>query len=76
MIGGTQNNNSRLNAVVVVPLKYLGNLWRSLGLPLVICEIQLDLTWSKYCVISEIPRSPDVGEANPGDPILTTSATF
>ena len=41
-------------AEVVVPLKYLSNFWRSLDLPLVNCEIELDLTWSKYCVTSQV----------------------
>ena len=50
-ITGTTNNNSKLNAEIVVPLKYLSNFWRSLDLPLINCEIEHDLTWSKYCVI-------------------------
>ena len=57
IIGITSNNNSRLNAEVVVPLKYLSIFWRSLDLPLINCEIELDLTWSKYCVISQVSRT-------------------
>ena len=41
------NNNNILDAEVVVPLKYLSNFWRSLDLPLISCEIELDLSWSK-----------------------------
>ena len=52
-IGCILNNNCRLYAEVVVPLKYLSNFWRSLDLPSINCEIELDLTWSKYCVIFE-----------------------
>ena len=37
------NNNNILHAEVVVPLKYLSNFWRSLDLPLINCEIKLDL---------------------------------
>ena len=76
LIESTPNNNSRLNAKVVVPFKYLSNFWRSLDLPLINCEIELDLTWSNYCVISEILRIPEVEGANPADETLTTGATF
>ena len=44
LIGSTPNNNSRLNAEVVVPLKYLSNVCRSPDLRLISCEIELDLT--------------------------------
>ena len=46
--------NSRiLNTNVVVPLKYFSNFWSSLDLPLINCQTELDLTWSKD-FISEI----------------------
>ena len=40
--GSTLDNESRLNAEVVVPLKYLSNFWRCPDLPLNNCEIELD----------------------------------
>ena len=43
LIESTPNNNSSLNAEVVVPLKDFSNVWRSLDLPLMSCEIELDL---------------------------------
>ena len=36
---------------VAIPLKYLGNFWRSLDIPLINCEITLILTWYKECVL-------------------------
>ena len=57
VIGRKSNNNSRLNAKAVVSLKYLSNVWRSLDLSLINCEIGLDLAWSKYCVISQVRRT-------------------
>ena len=36
-------NNNRLNTEVIVPLKYSYNLERYLDLPLINCEIELDL---------------------------------
>ena len=35
----------------MVPLKYLLNFWRTLEMPLINCEINLDLKWSKISVI-------------------------
>ena len=35
----------------MVPLKYLSNFRRTLEMPLINCEINLDLNWSKNCVI-------------------------
>ena len=36
----------------MVPLKYLGNFWGTLGMPLIYCEINLILTWSDKCILS------------------------
>ena len=35
----------------MVPLKYLSQFWRPLEIPLINCEINLDLIWSKNCLI-------------------------
>ena len=37
----------------MVPLKYLGNFWRNLDVPLINCEVNLILTWSSTCVITD-----------------------
>ena len=37
---------------LVVPLKYIGNFFRSLEMPLVNCKLDLELTWTKNCVVS------------------------
>ena len=36
----------------MVPIKYLSNFWRTLEMPLINCEVNLILTWSKDCVIT------------------------
>ena len=36
----------------MVPLKYLSNFWRALEMPLINCEVNLILTWSSACVIT------------------------
>ena len=37
-----------------MPLKHLNNFWIILDVPLINCEINLVLTWSKNCVLSDI----------------------
>ena len=55
--GQTADNNNngniagRVDVEIMVPLKYLKNFWRTLQMPLITCEIELILTWSKGCVI-------------------------
>ena len=70
--GRTPNDNNILEAEVVVPLKYLSNFWRSLDLHLINCEIELDLSWSRDCIISKISKTSAV-PANP--PVTAVEAT-
>ena len=37
-------------------LKYLSNLWKTLDIPLINCEISLDLSWSENCVITGLEK--------------------
>ena len=46
------DNIARRSVKVVVPLKYLSNFFRSLEMPLTNCQIKLNLTWKKECVLS------------------------
>ena len=46
---------------IIVPLKYLSNFWRTLEILLINFEVNLILTWSKDCVITN-----STGEENPG----------
>ena len=50
-ITGQTNNNGIINVEIMVPWKYLSNFWRTLEMPLVNCEIELILAWSRNCVI-------------------------
>ena len=45
------DNNGIINVEIMVPLKYLSNFWRTLEMPLINCEVELNLTWSRNCVI-------------------------
>ena len=51
IIGSTGNNDTKA-VQMMVPLKYLSNIWRILEMPLINCEINLILTWSENCVMS------------------------
>ena len=50
MIGQTGDNGTK-NVEIMVPLKYLSNLWRTLEMPLINCKVNFILTWSRNCVI-------------------------
>ena len=57
---------------IAIPLKYLGNFWGSLDIPLINCKITLILSWYRECVL--------VGRAFRGPPAAAinslTSAKF
>ena len=41
---------------LAIPLKYLGNFWTALHIPLISCEVSLELKWNKNCVITSLER--------------------
>ena len=41
---------------LAIPLKYLGNFWRALNIPLISCEVFLELKWNKNCVITSLEQ--------------------
>ena len=49
--GVTQNNLTKNDVKIVVPLKHLSNFWRRLSIPLINCDVELILTWFKNCVL-------------------------
>ena len=40
------------NTTITVPLKYLGNFWRSFEMPPVNCKVELKLRWTKHRVLT------------------------
>ena len=50
------NNAGTKNIELAIPLKYLGNFWRSLNIPLISCEVSLELKWDKNCVITSLEQ--------------------
>ena len=50
--GKTPDDDNEKDVEIMVPLKYLSNFWRTLQMPLINCQINLILTWSSTCVIT------------------------
>ena len=50
--GKIEGNNTKNEAEIVVPLKYLSNFWRTVDIPLINCEVSLALTRTENCVIT------------------------
>ena len=50
--GNTPAAGNTKDFEIIVSLKYLSNFWRTLEMPLINCEVNLILTWSKDCVIT------------------------
>ena len=51
-ITGETGDDGRKDVKIMVLMKYLSNFWRTLETSLINCEINLILTWSANCVIS------------------------
>ena len=54
--GYDANKYGKNETEVVILLKHLSNFWRSLNIPLINCEVELILTWSRNCVLADITR--------------------
>ena len=50
------NKNATQEVELAIPLKYLGNFWRALNIPLIRCEVFLELKWDKNCVITSLEQ--------------------
>ena len=51
-------------------LKYLGNFWRALNIPLISCEVFLELKWNKNCVITSLGQR----QVDAGPPVVRDNA--
>ena len=54
--GYDANKVGKNETEVVIQLKHLSHFWKSLNIPLINCEVELILTWSKYCVLADMTR--------------------
>ena len=64
--GYIANKNGTQKIELAIPLKYLGKFWRALNIPLISCEVSLELKWNKNCVITSLERR----QVDAGPPIV------
>ena len=68
--GYIANKNGTQKIELAIPLKYLGNFWRALNIPLISGEVSLELKWNKNCVITSLERR----QVDAGPPIVRDNA--
>ena len=66
----TASKNGTNDIKVAIPLKYLSYFWRALNIPLISCEVSLELKWNKNCVITSLERR----QIDAGPPIVRDNA--
>ena len=59
---------------LAIPLKYLGNFWRALDIPLISCEVSLELKWNKNCIITSQQIGVNLDGGNTAAPTNATLA--
>ena len=64
------NNEGTQEIELAIPLKHLGNFWRALNIPLISCEVFLELKWNKNCVITSLERR----QVDAGPPVVRDNA--
>ena len=83
IIGNTYNLNAGADGYdvnkngtqeVAIPLNYLVNFWRALNIPLISCEVSLELKWDKHCVITSLEQRDTGGGSRDNAPTGTTFA--
>ena len=71
---GTQGYDVKKNGTqdleLAISLKYLGNFWRALNIPLISCVVSLQLKWDKNCVITSLEQR----QADAGPPVVRDNA--
>ena len=73
--GKTPDDGNTKDVEIIVPLKYLSNFWRTLEMPLINCEVNLILTWSSTCVITNSTGAGRfaITDTKLYDPVVTLS---
>ena len=64
------NKNGTQEVELTMPLKYLGNFWRALNIPLISCEVSLELKWDKNCIIISLEQR----QVDAGPPVVRDNA--
>ena len=73
--GKTPADGNTKDVKKIVPLKYLSNSWKTLEMPPINCEVNLILTWSRDCVITNSTgeRKFSITETKLYVPVVTLS---
>ena len=64
------NKNGMQEVELAIPLKYLGNFRRALNIPLISCEVSLELKWDKNCVLTSLEQR----QVDAGTPVVRYNA--
>ena len=73
--GHNANRVGKQDVELAIPLNNLGNFWRALNIPLISCEVFLELKWNKIYVITSLEQR----QVDAGPPVVngtTTGATL
>ena len=68
--GCDASKNGTQEVEIAIPLKYLGNFWRALNIPLISCEVSSELKWNKDCIITSLKER----QVDAGPPIVRDGA--
>ena len=68
------NNCGKKSIELAIPLRYLSNFWRALDIPLISCEVFLELKWNKNCVITSQQIGVNLDGGNTAAPTNATLA--
>ena len=69
------NKNGMQEVELAMPLKYLGNFWRALNIPLISCEVSLELKLNKNGVITSLEQR-DIGGVNRDNALTGATAVI
>ena len=71
-----ENKVGKNETKIVIPLKHLSHFWRSLDVLLINCEVELILTWSKNCALTDMTVRAAGNNNNPPAIVAPTGLEF
>ena len=63
LIGNTEDNGTKNEVKIAIPLKYLSNFWRSLEMPLINCKVEISLNWIENCILTINSNNNNINKA-------------
>ena len=74
--GYDANKVGKIETEVVIPLKQSSNFWRTSNTPLINCDIELILTWSKNCALANMTVTVAGNHNDPPTVVALTRLEF